>query len=247
MILYVPKTYTKYLYTVIYWSLIKSWSLCHYYFPHQDTFYCISQATPINAWVRTLSAVLTESTERAVVERFMTYVSKYIFQTLLCVYICVYKYTHTYIHTVISHTHTHEYAWEYAWRSEADIRCIPLYLLNAHIYTHTEYSWRPEVVIRSLPLLYIYIKYTHKERSMHGSQRLISDVSHYYFFRQTRCLKTLWPSWPESPRDLLASASPILGLEAFMRMLGITLKFSCSQGKHLPTKYAPSPNTNFNL
>lgn len=106
MILYVPKTYTKYLYTVIYWSLIKSWSLCHYYFPHQDTFYCISQATPINAWVRTLSAVLTESTERAVVERFMTYVSKYIFKTLLCVYICVYKYTHTYIRTVISHTHT---------------------------------------------------------------------------------------------------------------------------------------------
>lgn len=68
----------------------------------------ISQATPINTWVKILCAVLTESTERAVVERFMAYVSKYVFQTLLCVYIYIH------IHTVISHTHIHEYAGEYA-------------------------------------------------------------------------------------------------------------------------------------
>lgn len=85
--------------------MLKSCSLCHYYFPHQDTFYCIGQATPINAWVRTLCAVLTESTERAVVGRFMAYVSKYVFQTLLCAYTCVFTYTHMYIHTVISHIH----------------------------------------------------------------------------------------------------------------------------------------------
>lgn len=89
--------------------MLKSWSLCHYYFPHQDTFYCISQDTPINAWVRTLCAILTESTERAVVERFKAYVSKYIFQTLLCVYMCVYIYTHIHTHSNISRAHTHTY------------------------------------------------------------------------------------------------------------------------------------------
>lgn len=72
-------------------------------FPHQDTFYCISQATSINAWVRILCAVLTEPTEKAVVERFMAYVSKYVFQTLLCVYMCVYIYTHIYTHSNITH------------------------------------------------------------------------------------------------------------------------------------------------
>lgn len=155
-------------------------------------------------WVRILCAVLTESTERAVVERFMAYVSKYVFQTLLCVYIymCVYIYTHIYIyiHTVISHIH--EYAWEYAWRSEADIRCLPLYLLIKCTYIHTYRVFmeaRGCYQIPSFIMYLLYIKYTHIHtcicnESSHGSQRLISDVSHYcspyYFLRQTRCLKT---------------------------------------------------------
>lgn len=156
----------------------------------------ISQATPINTWVKILCAVLTESTERAVVERFMAYVSKYVFQTLLCVYIYIH------IHTVISHTHIHEYAGEYAWRSEADIRCLPLYLLIKCTYIHTYRVFmeaRGCYQIPSFIMYLLYIKYTHIHtricnESSHGSQRLISDVSHYccpyYFLRQTRCLKT---------------------------------------------------------
>lgn len=69
--------------------------------------------------------------------------------------------------------------------------------------------------IPSFIMYLLYIKYTHihshiYSESSHGSQRLISDVSHYcspyYFLRQTHCLTTDSLA-DQSPRGLPASAS----------------------------------------